>query len=121
MALSVLDGSDGPGFIPLVLTLPCLLLGPVLMGVGARRAGLAGWLPLVLWVLGIGTFVATEFVLKAAEVAGIGVAAVALTLLGAALGRGDRAVLVQNSSAVPGSSRMQATSERKREPFSPSM
>ena len=86
-AIQVLDASSGPAFVPLLLTLPCLLLGPILMAIGVHRAGLAGWLPLALWVVGIGTFVATEFVLKAAETAGIAVAALALALLGVALGR----------------------------------
>jgi hypothetical protein len=85
--LSVLAADLGPGFLVLVLTLPALLLGPVLIGVGLQRSGATGWLPLVLWTLGIGTFVATEFTVKAAESLGIGLAAVALTLMGRALSR----------------------------------
>ena len=90
-AIDLLDASSGPAFLPLLLTLPCLLVGPILMAVGLRRAGLTGWLPLVLWIAGIGTFVATEFVVKAAETAGIAVAALALALLGAAAGRAGSA------------------------------
>ena len=86
-AIDLLDTSSGPAFVPLVLTLPCLLRRADPGGRRAPRAGLAGWLPLALWVVGIGTFVATEFVVKAAETAGIAVAAVALALLGNALGR----------------------------------
>lgn len=82
VALDILDEGGGAEFIPLLLTLPCLLVGPVLLAIGLRRAGLASWLPLVLWVLGIGLFLATEFTLKAGEIAGIGIAAVALTLIG---------------------------------------
>ena len=54
----------------------------MLLALGLRRAGLAGWLPLVAWVVGIGAFLATEFTIKAGEIAGIGLAAVALTLIG---------------------------------------
>lgn len=82
VAISMLDAGGGPEFIPLLVTLPCLLLGPVLLALGLRRAGLTGWLPLVAWVVGIGTFLATEFTVKAGEIAGIGLAAVALTLIG---------------------------------------
>jgi hypothetical protein len=82
VAIGVLDDGGGAEFIPLLLTLPCLLLGPVLLALGLRRAGLAGWLPLVGWVVGIGVFLATEFTVKAGEIAGIGIAAVALTRIG---------------------------------------
>lgn len=80
-ALSVLDAPAGASFAPLLLTLPCLLLGPVVLGVGLRRAVGASWLPVVLWVVGIGTFIASEFTTKAGEVLGIGLASVALVLL----------------------------------------
>lgn len=82
VAVGVLDDGGGVEFVPLVLTLPCLLLGPLLLAIGLRRAGLVGWGPLVAWVLGIGVFLGTEFVLKAGEVAGIALAAVALAWIG---------------------------------------
>lgn len=83
--LAVLDAPVGPEFLALVLTLPALLLGPVLLAVGLRRARLAGWWPLCLWVVGIGTFLATEFTVKAGEIAGIGLAAAGLALIGHAV------------------------------------
>lgn len=82
VAIRVLDDGGGAEFIPLLATLPCLLLGPVLLALGLRRAGLAGRLPVVLWVIGIGVFLTTEFTLKAGEIAGIGTAAGALALIG---------------------------------------
>ena len=87
-ALDVAAADVGPGFIPLVLALPALLLGPVLLAVGSGRAGTAGklpWLALACWVLGIATFMASEFTLKAGEVVGLAVATVGLTLIGTAL------------------------------------
>ena len=45
-AIALLESSGGTGFVPLVLMLPCLLLGPVLLAVGLKRSGLAGWPPL---------------------------------------------------------------------------
>lgn len=84
-ALTVLDSPTGGGFLPLVLMLPALLLGPLLLALGLRRAGLAGWLPLVLWIAGIGIFLGTEFTVKAGEVVGVGLAGVALALLGSAV------------------------------------
>lgn len=84
-ALTVLDSPSGTGFVPLVLMLPALLLGPLLLAVGLRRAGLAGWAPLVLWVAGIGIFLAAEFTLKAGEVVGVGLAGTALALTGRAV------------------------------------
>lgn len=84
-AIDLLDSAGGPGFIPLLLTLPCLLLGPVLLSVGLKRAGYTGWWPLAAWVVGIGVFVGTEFQIKAGEVAGIGLASVGLLLIGAAI------------------------------------
>jgi hypothetical protein len=53
--------------------------------IGATRIG--SWLLLVLWLLGISVFLAAEFRVKAAEVAGIAIAAVALTMMGRALNR----------------------------------
>jgi len=82
VAISMLDAGGGPEFIPLLVTLPCLLLGPVLLALGLRRAGLTGWLPLVTWVVGISAFLATEFTAKGGEIVGIGLAAAALTLIG---------------------------------------
>ena len=87
MAIRVLDYGGGAEFVPLLVTLPCLLLGPVLLAVGLRRAGLAAWWPLAAWVVGIGAFIATEFTVKAGEVAGIALAAVALGLIGQASSR----------------------------------
>lgn len=84
-AIELLDSSGGAGFVPLVLMLPCLLLGPVLLAVGLKRAGLAGWLPLAAWVIGILTFLGTEFQVKAAETAGIAIASVGLALAARAL------------------------------------
>jgi hypothetical protein len=86
-ALPLLEASPSPALIPLALTLLCLLLGPVLVGVGIVRARIGSWLIVALWALGIGVFVATEFRLKATEVVGIAVAAVALTMMGRALTR----------------------------------
>ena len=87
-ALSVLDAPGDVSFAPLLLTLPCLLLGPVVLGMGLRRAVGASWLPVVLWVVGIATFIASEFTVKVGEVAGIGLASVALVLLAVASERG---------------------------------
>lgn len=100
-ALAVLDSAGGTGFVPLVLTLPCLLLGPVLVGVGLRRAGLAGWLPLALWLIGVGTFLATEFTAKAGEIAGIALAAAALALVGRALDTGSAATTPAGVGSEP--------------------
>ena len=87
-ALAVLDAPGDASFAPLLLTLPCLLLGPVVLGVGLRRAVGASWLPIALWVVGIATFIASEFTVKIGEVAGIGIASVALVLLAVASERG---------------------------------
>ena len=83
--IALLDTPGGIEFAPLLLTLPCLLLGPVLLAIGVRRAGAGAWLPLALWVIGIGTFMASEFTVKAGEVAGIAAASVALVLIGRAM------------------------------------
>lgn len=60
---------------------------PVLLAVGLRRAGAAGWLPLLAWLVGIVGFLAAEFTVKAGEVAGIGLATVAPALIGHAVDR----------------------------------
>lgn len=86
-ALSVMSAGDSPAFIALLLCLPALLFGPVLLAVGVRRAGRAGWAPLACWVVGIGTFMATEFTNKVGETVGIAVASVGLALIGLALTR----------------------------------
>lgn len=83
VALGLLEESGGLAFVPLVLTLPCLLLGPVLIGIGVIRAG-GRWWGLALWVVGIGTFVATEFAVKPAEIVGIALAGAGLAVLGSA-------------------------------------
>lgn len=82
VAVRVLDDGGGAEFIPLLLTLPCLLIGPLLLALGLRRAGLGSLLPLVLWVVGIGVFLTTEFTVKAGEIAGILSAAAALAVIG---------------------------------------
>jgi hypothetical protein len=90
-ALAVASADVGPGFLALLPALPALLLGPLVLAIGAWRAGAAGRLPqlaLMCWVLGIGTFIATEFTVKAGEVVGVSVASLGLVLLGSALSRG---------------------------------
>lgn len=91
-AVDVLDADVGPGYLVLVLTLPALLLGPVVLAAGVLRAGAGprGWLALVAWVVGVGAFVVSEFSVKAVEVAGLAVATVALALLGDCLARRPR-------------------------------
>lgn len=91
VAIAVLDNGGGPEFVPLVLTLPCLLVGPVLLALGLRSAGRTGWVPLVAWVTGIGVFLASEFTVKAGEVAGMTLAATGLVLIGWAATRGSPA------------------------------
>jgi hypothetical protein len=88
-ALDVLGSDIGPGFAALLLTLPALLLGPVVLAAGAIRAGAGApaWAALACWVVGVGAFVGAEFSVKAVEVAGIGVATVGLALLGAVVVR----------------------------------
>lgn len=86
-ALTILSAGDSPAFIALLLTLPALLLGPVLLAIGIRRAQRCSWLPLVCWVLGIATFVVTEFTNKVGESLGIAIASVGLVLIGLALSR----------------------------------
>jgi len=103
-ALAALDAPGGVGFVPLVLTLPCLLVGPLLLAVGLRRNGASGWLPLAAWVVGIGVFLGTEFTVKAGEVGGIAVASAALVMIGLAVDRsaavGDAAVSRRRGSPV---------------------
>ncbi|WP_346619741.1 hypothetical protein [Blastococcus montanus] len=94
-AADVLAADIGPGFVPLVLALPALLVAPVVLAAGAWRSGAAGRLPvlaLAAWVLGIGGFMASEFSVKAGEVAGLLVASVGLVLVAVAVSR----------AAVPG-------------------
>lgn len=86
VALRILDDAGSPAFLVLVLTLPCLLIGPLLLALGLRRARHAGWLPVACWVLGIGTFIATEFSFKLGEIAGIGLGSLGLALMGFAIG-----------------------------------
>ena len=86
-ALAALSGEGGPEYIALLPTLPALLLDPVLLAIGTRRARMSSWLPLVCWVVGIGTFVATEFTIKLGESLGIAVASIGLVLIGLALSR----------------------------------
>jgi hypothetical protein len=88
-ALDVLGADQGPGFLVLVLTLPALLLGPVVMAIGAIRGGVGprGWLGLAGWLAGVGAFVVAEFTVKAVEVGGVALATVALVVLGAVLVR----------------------------------
>ena len=85
VGVRLVDGSGGVGFVLLLLMLPALLVGPAVWASGLRRAGSSTWWPLVFWVVGLGTFLATEFTVKAGEIAGIGVAAVALILIGRAV------------------------------------
>jgi hypothetical protein len=69
--LAVLSAPDGPEWVVFPLCLLALLVGPVLLGIGATRSGAVPWWPLVLWVAGIAGFVATEFTAKAGEIAGL--------------------------------------------------
>lgn len=87
VAVDVLEAPVGPGFVPLVLLLPALLVGPALLAIGSRGPGAAGWLPLACWVVGLGVFLGTEFASKAGEVGGIAVAALGLALVGRAVDR----------------------------------
>ncbi len=94
-ALAVLSAPDGPEWIVFPLCLLALLVGPVLLGVGARRSGATSWWPLVLWVVGIGLFVATEFAVKAGEIAGIALACTGLVWMGVAVLRAPAAAPVE--------------------------
>jgi hypothetical protein len=77
-ALAVLSAPDGPEWIVFPICLLALLVGPGLLGIGARRSGAVSWWPLALWVAGIAGFVATEFASKAGEIAGLAVAGTGL-------------------------------------------
>jgi hypothetical protein len=103
-ALDVAVADVGAGFVPLLLALPALLLGPVVLAVGVGRAGQAGklpWLGLGCWVLGIGAFMASEFTAKAGEIAGVALASVGLTLLGTALARPRAGIPAGATAGVP--------------------
>lgn len=83
-----LIGTDyGSAFLPLDLTLLGLFVGPVVLGVGLRRARQVTWLPVVLWVAGLAVYVAFEWRSRAAELAGVVAMTAALTLLGRGLDR----------------------------------
>lgn len=83
--LAMLSGGDGPEYLALLPTLPALLVGPVLLAIGIRRARRGSWFPLICWVAGIGTFVGSEFTSKLGETLGIAVASAGLVLIGRAL------------------------------------
>lgn len=100
-AVRILSDGGGPEFAALLPTLPALLLGPVLLAVGVRRAGLGSWLPLTCWVLGIGAFVAFEFTNKVGETLGVAVASAGLVLIGLAL-TGPATRQVSGTSRIAG-------------------
>lgn len=105
-AITALDTPGGAEFAPLLLTLPALLLGPVLLSIGMRRSGRASWLPLVLWVAGIATFIASEFSSKPGEIVGIALASVALALIGHAASRPAAQQRVATEAPVADAARM---------------
>lgn len=78
--LAVVSAPDSPAFVVFPLCLLALLVGPVLLAVGMRS-----WVPLGLWVAGIGAFVATEFTVKLGEVAGLTLACAGLLWAGLAV------------------------------------
>jgi len=84
--IAFLESSAGPAFAAFLPTLLALLLSGILLAVAARRSG-SGWLPLVLWLLGIGLFLGSEFAVKPLEALGIGLAGCSLVLSGRALRR----------------------------------
>lgn len=88
-AVAALSADPGIAFLAILPTLPALLLGPVLIGVGiglhANR--LSGWLPLMCWIAGIGIFIPSEFTNKLGEGVGIGLASLALVLASIAVAR----------------------------------
>lgn len=94
--ITFLEASGGPSFAAFLPTLLALLLSGVLLGIAARGSGRAGWLPLGLWVLGIGVFVATEFSVKPLEVMGIATANCGLVLAARAVVSGPPRVLESN-------------------------
>lgn len=82
--LSVVSASEGLGFAPFPLTLLALLAAPIMLAMAAPGGRHAAWLPLALWVIGIAAFMAGEFTMKPAEIAGITIANIGLVLAGAA-------------------------------------
>lgn len=82
--LALLSASEGLGFVPFPLTLLALLSAPILLAAAAGGRVRTTWLPLGLWVIGIGAFMAAEFTNKPLEIAGIATANVGLVLAGAA-------------------------------------
>lgn len=88
-AVTAISADPGIAFLGILPALPALILGPVALGfgVGLRHRRLQGWLPLSGWVVGIGIFVASEFISKIGEITGIAIAALALLLASLAVGR----------------------------------
>jgi hypothetical protein len=86
-AVDVLSASEGWAFAPFPLTLLALLLAPVLLSLSTSAGWLSRGLPVILWVVGMGVFVATEFTVKVGEVAGVAIAGIGLVLAGVALSR----------------------------------
>jgi hypothetical protein len=83
-----LIGTDyGLPFVPLDLTLLCLLVGPVVLSIGLMRARRVSALPLVLWVAGLVLYIAFEWRHRSAELVAVVAVTVALTMLGRALDR----------------------------------
>jgi hypothetical protein len=83
-----LIGTDyGLPFLPLDLTLLCLLVGPVVLSIGLIRARRVSALPLVLWVAGLALYIAFEWRHRSAELIAVVTVTAALTLLGRALDR----------------------------------
>lgn len=101
-ALRLVEASPGAGFVPLLLTLPCLLLGPIVLAIGLHRAGLAGWWPVPLWVSGIAVFIGSEFTVKPAEVLGIAIASIALAWMGRAIDRATRTAVARPGKGPDG-------------------
>ncbi|MCA1655296.1 MAG: hypothetical protein LC635_02315 [Pseudonocardiaceae bacterium] len=82
-------------------SLLALLIGPLLLAVGAHRASAASWWPTVLWVAGLGGFLVSEFT---AKVAGLAVACAGLLWAGLAVVRGNRVLEADCSNSVPAGS-----------------
>lgn len=78
--VAFLEASGGPAFAAFLPTLLALLLSGILLGLAARRSGRIKWLPLGLWIVGIGLFVGSEFSVKPLEIVGIGLASFGLLL-----------------------------------------
>jgi hypothetical protein len=78
--LAVLEGSEGFGFAPFPLTLVALLVAPVLLALAHGTGWRTRWLPVALWVAGIGTFLAGEFASKPLEIVGIATATAGLVV-----------------------------------------